>query len=270
MSALVVVRCGPLVTVQDRGRRGHARHGIPPSGPLDRELFARALAAVGGREDDAAIEVPLHTALFRVEGAALVSIDGEPPRALRDETFEVPSSGVATRYLAVRGGIDVPVVLGARATFVNAGFGGFEGRPLRAGDRLPIGAASLADRTPPDPPPQRLSTDEPLRLVPTFDAAPEALAALLATRLRVDPRSDRVGTRLAPEAPLPVPRETSERLSRPVVPGALQLPPDGRPIVLGPDGPTTGGYALLGVLDGPSRSRLARRRPGEFVRFRTA
>lgn len=261
MSALLVERCGPLVTVQDRGRRGHAAHGIPASGPWDREVFEAALAAVGGREDDAAIEIPLHGARFLVDGTVLASIDGETPREVHDDAIEVTPHARAVRYLAIRGGVDVPVVLGARATLINAGFGGFSGRPLRKGDRLPIGVGGVSPRFG-----RALDSADVLDVLPTFDAPPESLASLWSTSFTVDPRSDRVGTRLVPATPLPVP--AGERLSRPVVPGAIQLPPDGRPIVLGPDGPTTGGYPLLAVLDGRARSHLARVRPGGVVRFR--
>lgn len=253
---LVVERVGPLCTVQDRGRRGHARHGVPRSGPLDREAFEAALAAVGGRDDDAAIEIPLSSARFVVEGEVLYSIDGEPPRVARD-AIDVPACDRAVRYLALRGGIDTELVLGSRATLPVAGFG----RVLKRGDRLKIGDGGVAPRIG-----RRVALDdEPLTLIPTFDGV--ALDAITTSTFTIDPRSDRVGVRLRGE-PLPVP--AGERLSRPLVPGAIQLPPDGQPIVIGPDGPTTGGYPLIGVLDQNSRARLARRRPGRAVRFAIA
>jgi len=263
---LVVERCGPLVTVQDRGRRGHAHQGVPASGPLDREAFDAALAAVGGHDDDAAIEIPLNGARFRIEGTVLCSIDGETPREVQDDVVEVPAHARAVRYLAVRGGIDVPIVLGARATLPNAGFGGHEGRPLRRGDRLSIGeGGSVAPRFG-----RPLLLSDEISVRPTHDADPTTLAAFFATTHVVDPRSDRVGTRLQPSTPLSGPARQGERLSRPIVVGAIQLPPDGHPIVIGPDGPTTGGYDLLGVLDRGARSRLARVRPGGRIRFRSA
>jgi len=253
---LIVERVGPLCTVQDRGRKGHARHGVPISGPLDREAFEAALAAIGGREDDAAIEIPLSSARFAVEGKVLYSIDGEPPR-VADGAFEVPRCERAVRYLAVRGGIDTTIVLGSRATLPVAGFG----HVLKRGDRLPIGDGGVAPRIG-----RRVGLDDAaLTILPTFDGV--ALDAIANATFTIDPRSDRVGTRLR-GAPLPVP--PGERLSRPLVAGAIQLPPDGQPIVIGPDGPTTGGYPLIGVLDRSSRDRLARRRPGTPVRFSIA
>jgi allophanate hydrolase subunit 2 len=253
---LIVDRVGPLCTVQDRGRFGHARHGVPASGPLDREAFAAALAAVGGRDDDAAIELPLSSARFLVEREVLCSIDGEPPRVVHD-AIEVPACERAVRYLAVRGGVAMSSVLGSRATLPIAGFG----RVLKRGDRIPIGEGGVAPRIG-----RHVALDdEPLTIIPTFDAV--AVDAIVAASFIIDARSDRTGVRLR-GAPLPAP--TGERLSRPLVPGAIQLPPDGQPIVIGPDGPTTGGYPLIGVLDTHSRDRLARRRPGSTVRFAIA
>jgi allophanate hydrolase subunit 2 len=250
---LIVERIGPLATIQDGGRRGLAHQGIPASGPLDPEAFALATRAVGATT---AIELPLAGARFAVEGEVLASIDGEPPK-LASGVLEVPPCSRAVRYLAVRGDFDVPVVLGARATLPTAGFGGFEGRALRVGDRLPIGAGGAAPRigrTVPDP------DDGPLPVLPTEDA----LDALFELVFTVDPRSNRTGTRLAGPT---IEHRLEDRLSRPLVPGAIQLPPDGHPIVIGPDGPTTGGYVVVGVLPLGSRARLARLRPGSRLRF---
>jgi allophanate hydrolase subunit 2 len=250
---LIVERIGPLATIQDRGRRGLAHEGIPPSGPLDPEAFALATRAVGATT---AIELPLSSARFAIEGEVLVAIDGEPPKVVRD-VLEIPACSRAVRYLAVRGDFEVPVVLGSRATLPTAGLGGLEGRPLRAGDRLPIGAGGetpRVGRVVPDP------DDSPLPVLPTEDTV-DALFELV---FKVDPRSNRIGTRLAGDA---IAHRSEDRLSRPLVPGAIQLPPDGHPIVIGPDGPTTGGYVVVGVLPLGSRARLARLRPGSELRF---
>lgn len=260
MTRLIVERVGPMVTVQDHGRRGFAHVGVPPSGPLDDETMQRALAAVGaiGR---ACLEIPLSSARFRLEGEALVSVDGEPPRLVRDDVLDVPSHARAVRYLAIRGGVEVPEVMAARATLVPAHIGGFEGRPLRSGDVLAIGDGG-------EPPRIGRSTpaldDDALPFEPTFDADPALVDALVDAGFLVDPRSDRVGVRLSGDA-LEAPPAVA--LSRPIAPGAIQLPPNGLPIVIGPDGPTTGGYVVIGVLGRDARSRLARRRPGARVRF---
>ncbi len=244
---LTVVRVGPMVTLQARPRRGFARHGVPASGPLDDEAHRAALFAVGGADDDATIEIPLMTAAFVASRAVTVSVDGEPPRAFSaGEPLVVPAHARAVRYLAVAGGIRVATVLGSRATLPNARLGGFEGRPLRKGDALPLGEPTAP---PASPRPVDLGVDEEIVFASeTSFSAP----------LRVDPRSDRVGTRLSG----PSLAGGGEVRSCPLVPGAVQLPPDGQPIVIGPDGPTTGGYRVLGVLDRRMRDRLARLRPG--------
>lgn len=241
---LHVERVGPLVTIQDAGRFGHARHGVPASGPLDNGMFRRTVAAIGA---DTAIEIPLMGARFRFSGE--ISIDGDVSRV--DGPFEVPAVGRAVRYLAVAGGLAVDEVLGSRSTLVNASIGTM----LRAGDAIAIGERHGRRAT-------IAIEDGPIVLLPTFDAD---VTPLLTTRFVIDPRSDRVGVRLRGTVP-----PLGERLSRPIVPGAIQLPHDGNPIVIGPDGPTTGGYPVVAVLPRASRDRLARLRPLSEVRFHLA
>jgi 5-oxoprolinase (ATP-hydrolysing) subunit C len=259
---LIVERVGPLVTIQDAGRFGHACHGVPRSGPLDHETFARTVDAVS---TDVAIEIPLVGARFRFNGR--IAIDGELQEV--DGVFDVPRCDRAVRYLAVAGGLDVPEVLGSRATLITAAIGGFEGRMLRAGDRiaiLPSRARQRASgaRVEPRHAPSRERLGW-IPLIPTFDAPADVVAALTSQTFTIDPRSDRTGTRLIGHVPPP-----PERMSRPVVAGAIQIPPSGSPIVLGPDGPTTGGYPVIAVLPRASRDQLARRRPGEPVQFELA
>lgn len=245
---MTVVRVGPLVTLQARPRRGFARHGVPASGPLDDEAHRAALAAVGGADDDATLEIPLMSAAFVAARAVTISIDGEDPRSFAaGEPIVVPAHARAVRYLAVAGGFAVPEVLGSRATLPNAGLGGFEGRALRKGDVVALGTMPAS--------PSRvrafdLVVDERIGFASEIAFPP--------TPFVVDPRSDRVGTRLS-GATL---AGGGEVRSCPLVPGAVQLPPDGHPIVIGPDGPTTGGYRVVGVLDRATRDRLARLRPG--------
>jgi allophanate hydrolase subunit 2 len=265
---LIVEAVGPMVTIQDRGRPGFARYGVPPSGPLDAELHEAAIAAASGVVDDAspasaALEIPLGGARLRAVGAVAWSLDGAPPTWLLDGAhLDVAPSRRAVRYLAVRGGFDVPRVLGARATLPVARLGGLDGRPLRAGDRIEIGDAAEAPRIKravPEP------DDAPLPILELDDADPALFGAMLSGHFVIDPRSDRIGTRLRAEHPLPTAKPLP--FSRPLVPGAIQVPPDGLPIVIGPDGPTTGGYPLVAILGRAARASLARRRPGASVRF---
>ena len=172
--------------------------------------------------------------------------------------------------LALPGGIDVPLVLGSRATDVAAGFGGLDGRPLRAGDRLAVGdrhsdhMIGLVARWP-TPLPDRLG---PIHVVagPHADAlGPAACDALTRTTWRVGTTSDRMGLRLVGD-PLTA-TASAELPSLGVMPGVIQVPPDGRPIVLLPDAQPTGGYPVIGVVAAADRPVLGQLRPGDPIRF---
>ena len=267
--ALRVVRAPACATVQDRGRQGILGRGYPPSGPLDPETFAAAASAVGNGDDAAAIEIPLGSLEVEARGSLVLSLDGEPARTLSDgERFVVPTSGRAVRYLAIRGGLEVPTFLGSRSTLVPARLGGFLGRPLRRGDLLGIGEAfGSTGRSPPDV--SQADPDAPLGILPGphLDRFPSgALDALLAGDWQVSRLSDRVGVRL--EGPR-IPRDQPD-LGAPVpmIRGAVEITSDGTPIILGPDHPTTGGYPVLAVLTREAQASLARLGPGRSLRFR--
>jgi biotin-dependent carboxylase-like uncharacterized protein len=267
--ALVILGAPACATVQDRGRAGQLGRGVPPSGPLDPETFAAANAAVGNDLGSAAVEIPLGALEVEARGgAALVSVDGEAPSRLAEgERLRIPETGRAVRYLAVAGGVDVPVVLGARSTLLVARVGGYLGRPLRRGDLLPVGgggaggAAAAAAATVD-------ASSDPLAIDPgphrdRFPAG--AYEALLAGPWEVSRLGDRTGVRLAGAR---VPREGPDlALPVPMIRGAVEVTTDGTPIVLGPDHPTTGGYPVLAVLRPAAQAALARRRPGAPVRF---
>jgi biotin-dependent carboxylase-like uncharacterized protein len=168
-------------------------------------------------------------------------------------------------WLAVRGGLAVPQLLGSRSTLLPAGFGGHAGRALQAGDRLTLGADPGEMRLLRAQPPAT-EVDAPLRVV----AGPQAglfddagLAAFFTGSYRVDAASDRRGLRLG--GPV-VTHVRAELPSQGVLPGAIQVPPDGQPIILGWDGPVTGGYPAVIAADWP---RLAQLKPGDGVRFVT-
>jgi biotin-dependent carboxylase-like uncharacterized protein len=268
---LLVIAAPACATVQDCGRPGQLGRGIPPSGPLDAEGFAAANAAVGNSSGEAAIEIPLGTLEVEARGGAVtISVDGEPAARLAEgERFRVRETDRAVRYLAVRGGVDVPVVLDARATLAAARLGGHQGRPLRRGDFVgvgdreassPAGAASVP-AIDPEPVPDLIVDPGPHR--DRFPAG--AYDALLAGPWRVSRLGDRAGVRLEGAR---VPREGPDlALPVPMIRGAIEITTDGTPIVLGPDHPTTGGYPVLAVLRASSQAALARRRPGASVRL---
>jgi KipI family sensor histidine kinase inhibitor len=285
-SGICVVRAPPGTSVQDGGRVGRLHQGLPPSGPIDLDTHAAANLAVGNAPTAAALEVPFGAFSVRALGTLRVSVDGEAPRTLRDgETLEVPAHARAFRYLAVAGGFDVPLLLGARATLPVAQLGGFEGRFLRKGDTVPAGragdtASAGGDGAPeaqagasgfeahaPSPPD---AAQPPVTLYvepgPHRERFPaEAWPALLAGPWSLGRLVDRVGARL--EGPA-LPREGSDlTLPCPMVRGAVQIARDGQPIVFGPDHPITGGYPVLAVVRRESLSLLGRLRPGQPLRL---
>ncbi len=281
---------GLLTTVQDAGRTGHRRTGVSGAGPVDAHAHAAANRAVGNREDAAGLEctvagpslVFLAPLRFAVAGADLgavleraelgawpvplgAGVLARPGNVLR---FTGRRSGCRA-YVALRGGIDVPAVLGSRATDLPSGFGGVAGRALAASDRLAVSATAGDGAVPRDSPRERHAASSTVRVLlgpqaDRFDA--ETVARFLASPWRVGAASDRVGCRLEGE-PLRH-RGPAEILSDGMVPGSVQVPPDGRPIVLMADGPTTGGYPKIGTIVTADLPRLAQLMPGEGeVRF---
>jgi biotin-dependent carboxylase-like uncharacterized protein len=271
-AALHVTRVAGLATVQDLGRPGHMHEGVPPSGALAPELLARANLAAGNAASAAGIEVIGAMTLVAREASVTVATEDGAARVLEvgDSLAVAPAAGARVRYLAVRGGIDVPVVLGSRSTLLVAAFGGFEGRALRRGDALPVGSeassAALPSALPSAHPP--LDFDRPIRVVLGPDLARFAESApetLLSSAFTLAPSSDRTGANLV--GPALARRPNDEPRSSPMVAGAIEVTGRGDAIVLGPDHPTTGGYPILAVVVGADRGLFHARQPGVLVRF---
>ncbi len=285
--SVTLLQPGLLTTVQDLGRHGHMALGVGHSGAMDVPVLRLANALVGNAADAAALELSLLGPTLRFEVATLIAVagaefdlhlDGQPLAAWRPQPIaagSVLACGPARRgvraCLAVAGGVRVAPVLGSRASDIHAGLGPFGGRPLVAGDVLPIeprpGGATMPWSLDPrpwfDPDPA-----QPIRLVPgshfdRLDAA--ARKALFSATFRIAPASNRTGLRLdGPRLALATPLEP---VSEPVAFGTLQLPPGGQPIVLMAEHPTTGGYPRIGQVAAIDLPRLAQRRPGDGVRF---
>jgi len=253
VTALRIARAAGLSTVQDGGRRGYLRHGIPPGGALVPELLARANAAAHNTPCQAAVETFGSVTVVARGQLQLGSDDGSEVELRDGESWTLTCDGARLRYLAVRGGVDVPVVLGARGTLLVASLGGMDGRALRAGDELRVGTIGPND----GPLPPALDLTVPIHVIPGPDQdllPDEALEQLLSGAFGIDPRSDRVGVRLM--GPL-LPRPGGDTgASRPMVRGAIQVPPDGQPIVLGPDHPVTGGYPVIATVATEDLGRL--------------
>jgi KipI family sensor histidine kinase inhibitor len=279
-----VLEPGLYSTLQDAGRPGFRSRGLPASGAMDPLALQIANAVVGNPQGAAALEVTapgpvlraLETATVAVAGADLsATIDGtaiEPavPVAIRPGQtmrFGFPRRGVWA-YVAVAGGIRVPMVLGSASTYVPGGIGGMGGRRLIAGDILGRGegeTGSAALTTPSLVLPVKEVT---IRCVlgPQADwFTADAGETLRTAAYRVTVRSDRAGIRL--EGPGLQHRGRADILSDGMLPGAIQVPGGGQPIVIMPDGPTTGGYPKIGVVVSADLRLLAQAQPGTRIRF---
>lgn len=283
-AALEVVRPGALTTLQDPGRPGYAHLGVPRSGALDAGAHGLANRLLGNPPEAAALETTLDGVGLRALAPVTVAVTGAPcavrvsgravawgaPVRLRaGAELEVgrAESGVRS-YVAVRGGFAVPPVLGSRSTDLLSGLGP---DVLSAGTVLPVGPAG------PDPvcgadalrvPGAPAELVLPLRLGPRADwFEPASIAALWRARFRVSPASNRIGLRTEAGARLTRSRG-GELPSEGMVLGAVQVPPDGLPVVFLADHPVTGGYPVVGVVrPGPPLDAAAQARPGVPVRF---
>jgi antagonist of KipI len=274
---ITVVQPGLFTTVQDLGRRGHRAAGVPLSGVADSVSLRIANLLVGNPEDAAGLECTLLGPTLRFDRDATVAVVGAVfPGLPSDRPVQVAAGteivlGHATRgcrgYLAAAGGIDVPPVLGSRSTLVAAGFGGHAGRPLKAGDRLAVGESVGRCRPIKELPPPLATVRRPwvLRVIPGEQAA-LAGAAIWSRSFRTSSRSDRMGLRLDGD-PLPYAGHDGSMKSVAVFPGTVQLPPDGRPIVLLADAQTIGGYPVVGQVIEADLPLAAQLRPGEEVRL---
>lgn len=277
-----IERVGPLTTVQDAGRSGQLLHGISASGPMDAAAFTRAgLRAGSGR--GAGIEFStLGIALVVVRGEVTMGWDGRAfnvvlngearqwPRAARlgegDSLEILAGTGGNYGYLRFGGDVDVPVVLGSRATNVRAGLGGFEGRALRPDDELVI----TGEAHEPADPGIASQLDGPIRFLWGLHA--EVFSAALREkfvtgRFRISSMMDRMGVRLRDESGVFAEARILSLVSDPVVVGDIQILGDGTPIVLGRDHQPTGGYPRIGTVISADLDRFFQLRPNTEIAF---
>jgi antagonist of KipI len=302
---LRIAGAGLQTTVQDLGRPDHQRDGVPGGGAMDRSALRVGNALVGNDDGAAALEATLIGPAIAFDDPTLIAItggnldptiDGEPApmwRAMcvpRGATLRFGRPKVGCRaYVAIAGGVDVPLIFGSRSTYLRAQFGGHEGRALRVSDVLrtrepaPIaeqiaalvraghdeGAVAVASWSAGHTLRMRYSSEPVVRLIAGAHA--ELLAAPSRTKLfsapfNVSSSSDRMGYRLeGVELPL---RNPVELLSEGVAFGTMQLPPDGMPIILMADRQTTGGYPRIGEVASVDLPLIAQLKPGDRLRFR--
>jgi biotin-dependent carboxylase-like uncharacterized protein len=281
-AGITVVNPGLFTTIQDLGRPGHRAAGVPLSGAADPVSLQLANRLVGNPATAAGLEITLLGPDLRFERDSVVALTGAmfpgmPSAAAvpvcAGETLSLGHASTGCRgYLAVAGGIDVPAVLGSRSTFSPAKLGGLRGLPLAAGDALPVGGArGKPSRSGVEERPsivRPLGTPITLRMIPgeQFAFAGESLWSATHT---TSSRSDRMGVRF--DGPLLGGGDTAGSLaSVAVLPGTVQLPPDGKPIVLLADAQTIGGYPVIGHVIAADLPRVAQLRPGDRVHWREA
>jgi antagonist of KipI len=280
-----VVDPGPQTTVQDGGRRGQLRYGIPPSGPVDARSFTLANRLVGNADDAAGLEFTLIGPRLRAEAPCAVAVTGADSLVTVNEaavaawttlTLDAgdvvkigPARAGVRGYVAVAGGIDVPPVLGSRATYLRGRLGGLEGRAVRRDDVLRLGT-----------PARVRARAVPARAIPDWRAEPvlrvvlgpqadrftdEGIAAFLGGTYEVLPQSDRMGARLS--GPRIAHARGHDIISDGIALGAVQVPGDGQPIVLLVDRQSTGGYTKIATVCSFDIPRVGQAKPGQRVRF---
>ncbi len=294
--AIEILSPGTQTSVQDwPGRLGHWSVGVPPSGPMDASSFRLANRLVGNDEGDAALEITLSGPTLRFHCDALAALAGAPMTASLDGVpvpFHRPvairagqtlaigaTAGAGARAtLAIRGGIDAPLVLGARANFALGGFGGHATGPLRTGDTirlLPDHGAQGSDEPAPEPFGHDWSLDVLIGPHPAPDFFTDGdIRTLLSAAWQVHYNSARTGVRLTGPKPAWARRDGGEAGLHPsnihdnaYAIGALDFTGD-TPIILGPDGPSLGGFVCPAVVANDSLWKLGQLRPGDTVKFK--
>ncbi|HEY3474941.1 MAG TPA: biotin-dependent carboxyltransferase family protein, partial [Anaerolineales bacterium] len=268
--SLEIVEIGGLATLQDSGRTGWRRFGVPVSGPMDSFAFRAANALVGNPPRSAVIEIGLGDAIFQAKQDCVIAVAGAGYR-LSIYVWEFPLwSSYFVRagwnihlsktedglwvYLAVAGGFESDPVLGSRSTYLRGAFGGLEGRPLQAGDILRAGpfprlSSELAARTLPEDARPQYSDHPTIDVIlgpQTNFFTDESAETFFSSEYSVSLTSDRMGYRL--EGPALRRRDPAELISEGMAFGAIQVPASGQPIVMMADCPTTGGYPKIGTV----------------------
>lgn len=299
MNAVRVIRAGLLTTVQDLGR-GHLRHiGVSAGGAMDRISLELANRLVKNPADAAALEMTLSGDELHWECDAVIAVTGADLNPVVSEgstcgtivpqhtpvriaagtriRFQTARRGCRS-YLAVRGGFDLPIVLGSRSTLLTAKLGGYQGRALQAGDCLPVGNSPLEMMTdqvgaagtavsrvnPVDLPSTGCVTLRVLRGAHFDYLSLSTQQSLFDSEFQLTAQSDRMGFRLSGTI---LHQQTKERISEGISCGTIQLPPDGNPILLMADSAPTGGYSRIAHVISADLSAAAQIRPGQGIRF---
>ena len=288
MATVIVHTAGLLTTVQDRGRYGYQRFGMPVSGAMDVFSLELANLLMGNDPGDACLEATISGPELEFTGATWVAITGAdmdphlngqgiPKNTSIDVRpgdrlgFRGLISGCRT-YIAFAGGISVPPVMGSRSTYLRAGIGGFQGRALMPGDELPLGEPVGKPRLKkiPEGLIPEYKHEQTIRII----SGPEAhyfeiagLRSFLSSEYMVTAQSDRMGYRLTGET-IKHKEGMTSIISAGISLGAVQVPGDGQPIILMADRQTSGGYARIANVIAPDLTLIAQMRPEHKIHFK--
>jgi len=293
-----VIKPGLLTTVQDLGRPGYYHLGIPESGAMDRYALRAANALVGNEDGAAALEATFQGPELRFARDALVAVTGAdlPPkvdgaaqfgwtafriRAGQVLSFDFLKSG-SRAYIAIDGGIDVPVVLGSRSTYSLGALGGLSGRKLAVGDQVPLGTArsgGAEGRSVPESLRPSLRSPTVIRVMPglyDFRVTPPALDRFFDDTWRVATEADRIGYRfkgghpldfVARDQPFGAGSDPSNIVDGCYPYGSVQVPGGTEPIVLHRDAVSGGGYFMIGTVISADMDLIGQLQPNKQVRF---
>ena len=281
-----VLKPGFFTTVQDLGRYGYLRYGVPISGAMDTFSLVAANLLVANNPDDACLEITLigpelqaltETQIAITGGAASPKINGQ--HVPMWQTLEVQEGAVVSfgkvesgcrAYLSIRGGVDTPPLLGSRSTYVRGGFGGINGRQLKTEDIIGGFDVSLL----------KVEYSMPEELVPQFTdqfkacviLGPQAdmftergITTFLSSQYKVTLEADRMGYRL--EGPIIEHKAKADIISDALLPGAVQIPKNGKPIMIMRDAQTAGGYPKIAVIITPDISTLGQAKTNDIIEF---
>lgn len=283
--AVKITMTGAFTTVQDAGRYGYQCYGIGPSGVMDEKAYADANYLVGNVNKEAVLETTLYGGEMEIREDTVLAVTGadmepkrngepipmnEPVRMKAGDTLSLGAVREGCRtYIAFAGGIDVPVVMGSRSTSIRYKLGGYEGRALKAGDELPLGRGrSFEEVKGRKTEGRRFPSEICIRVIPGPQDdyfTEKGKATFYSAIYTVSEQSDRMGCRL--DGPGIESREGTDIVSDAIPCGSVQVPADGRPIVLMADRQTTGGYAKVATVCAFDIPRLAQGKPGDRVRF---
>lgn len=290
MGKLKIINPGPLTTIQDEGRDGYMRYGMPTSGAVDKFAFKVANLLVGNNESAAVLETAFLGPEIQFKSDAIIAITGADMQPLLDNhpinmwqairvekgsrlSFASLQDGLRA-YIAIGGGIDLPAVMDSKSTYLKAKIGGLEGRKLKEGDVLKFFSNNLEAK-------QVVNQPLPEMLIPQYSEKNEVKVILgpqddyfsqadiekfLNSEYKFSNRSDRMGCML--EGPTLKHKKSPDIISDGIAMGAIQVPGHGKPIIMLSDRQTTGGYAKIANVTTTDLMKVAQAKPGDVISFK--